>query len=494
MSISILLGILPFVLFVVLMFWRRLTLLQISILVTVVVVVIQIFYWKLVPMYFFYAVVKGFFVAFDIFLIVFGAVFFLEILKSIKVIENVGRYLESISGDYRVQTILLAWFLINFLEGMAGFGTPGAVVAPILISLGIQPLTAVILSLLGNSSAGVFGAAGTPIRVGFSGLETEGVAWYAALYNMVGLLMPVFIVYVLTTRQSKTKSHFWEAVPFALWAGILFAGTSIAVVRFGQEFTSIIGSMLAIGLAILSIKKGIFTPKKEFRLIERNSESLSMPLWKVVLPYVTVMALLVAGKVGLGSQEFVLSWANHRQSYFNPGLLFVFAGVPFALSWGERGLLWRSASEAIRRTWNPFVVILTMSTMIQLMVSSGSNMSGLPSVLTVLTNGLRGPVLPFVTPFLGAFGSFLTGSITISNILFGRILAQASVVNGIDFVKILALGISGAAIGNSMAIADIMAAEAVVGLKDKTRQVIKGTLGPCLFLLVILGVIGLLSV
>ena len=132
--------------------------------------------------------------------------------------------------------------------------------------------------------------------------------------------------------------------------------------------------------------------------------------------------------------------------------------------------------------------------MIQLMVNSGNNSSGLPSVLTVLTQNLRGEVLPMVAPFLGAFGAFLTGSITISNILFGSILAQASVTWGVSVSKILALEISGAAIGNSMAIADIMAAEAVVGLKNKTRAVIRGTVGPCLFCLAILGIVGLFTV
>jgi len=128
------------------------------------------------------------------------------------------------------------------------------------------------------------------------------------------------------------------------------------------------------------------------------------------------------------------------------------------------------------------------------MVNSGNNVSGLPPVLNVLVKNLNGSILPFMAPFIGAFGSFLTGSITISNILFGNILSQASVLYHLSMAKILALEISGAAIGNSMAIADIMAAEAVVGMKNKTRSVLRGVIGPVLVGLSILGIIGLLVI
>ncbi len=260
-SLPLFFALLPFIFFLGLMLFRKINLLHISLLALITEIIIQVVYWKIYPLYLLNSSVKGFFLAFDIFLIVLGAVFFLEIMKEIKVIENIGLYLESVSKDYRVQVILLAWFLINFLEGMAGFGTPGAIVAPILVSLGLSPLTSVILSLLGNSSAGAFGAVGTPIRVGFSGLETTNVPWFTVLFNSVGLLIPVFMIYVLAKSQKKKMEHFLEILPFALWSGFLFVISSIVVVRIGQEFVSVVGSLLAIVLVIISIKFKIFTPQ-----------------------------------------------------------------------------------------------------------------------------------------------------------------------------------------------------------------------------------------
>src|SRR4030042_1689696 len=136
----------PFVLFVILLVSGKTSLIKISLTTLVLFLLIGIFYWQIFPSFIIISLIKGFLLAFDIFIIIFGAIFFLEILKSIGVLSSICHYLESFSKDYRVQVILLAWFFENFLEGTAGFGTPGAIVAPILVGLGLSPLNAVIIS------------------------------------------------------------------------------------------------------------------------------------------------------------------------------------------------------------------------------------------------------------------------------------------------------------------------------------------------------------
>ena len=492
-SLPLILAVLPFVLFLLLLFSNKLTLPKVALSVLGVEMVIQMIYWKILPIYLLNSVTKGFFVALDIFLIVFGVVFFLEVMREINVIENIGFYLESISKDYRVQVILLAWFFINFMEGMAGFGTPGAIVAPILVSIGLSPLTAVIVCLLGNSSAGAFGAVGTPIRVGFAGLNIVGVPWHAALFNTVGWLMPIFMIWVLAREQKEKKVHFMEVLPFAVWSGFLFVICSLATVIIGQEFVSVIGSLLAIILIVLSLRWGWFVPKTIRSLKNHMEVKMSLPLGKVLLPYLVVFSLLVAGKIWLKAVNIHFPWGyQYAFNFFNPGLIFFVASWPFV--WGRKGVAREGMKTALQRTVNPFLVILAMSTMIQMMVNSGSNNSGLPSVLSLMVGSLNGQILPLVAPFVGALGAFVSGSVTISNILFGNILASASNLYRVSTAKILGLEIAGAAMGNTMALADIMAAEAVVGIGDRTRSVLWGTVIPCLICLTILGIVGLLFV
>ncbi len=489
-SLPLLLAVLPFGLFLLGMAAKRITLKGVSFLVLGVVLAIQVFYWKIVPIFLLNSLVKGFLVAFDIFLIVFGAVFFLEVMKEAGVIQSIGYYLRSITKDYRVQVVLLAWFFVNFIEGVAGFGTPGAIVAPILVSLGLSPLTAVVISLLGNSVAGAFGAVGTPIRVGFSGLEVGSVPQFTVLFNAVGILIPVFMVWILAKEQKNRKS-FVEVLPFALWAGVLFTISSLVMIRFGWEFVSITGSLLATVLMVISLRLGIFVPKKNRVLNQIKEKDESLPLGKVLLPYAVLLLFLAVGKTILGSVTIRFPWGyEYGLSLFNPGWFFFLAGVIFHLM-DRKSALKERIKESVSRTVEPFLVVWSMSSMIQIIVSSGNNFSGLPSIIELLAKNISKEILPLVAPFIGAFGSFVTGSVTISNILFGNILSSASVAYGLVGAKVLALEVSGAAIGNSMAIADIMAAEAAVGLKNGTRSVLRRVVGPCLICLSILGITGL---
>ena len=95
---------------------------------------------------------------------------------------------------------------------------------------------------------------------------------------------------------------------------------------------------------------------------------------------------------------------------------------------------------------------------------------------------------------VGAFGSFLTGSATVSNLMFGNFLATAARDLSLSVDKILALALVGGAAGNMIALADIMAAEAVVGLKNEERKVLKGVIIPCAIYILLIGVIGLLFI
>ena len=130
--------------------------------------------------------------------------------------------------------------------------------------------------------------------------------------------------------------------------------------------------------------------------------------------------------------------------------------------------------------------------MVQLMINSNQNSSGNLSFLQIIANNFRTPLLPFLSPFIGAFGSFLTGSATISNIMFGDILQNTSIFLGLNSVVILSLELIGASAGNMIALADILPALAVVGLKGQVREILKRVLVPCFIYVLFVGIIGLL--
>lgn len=472
------------------------SLLKVSSLTLLLTTGLIFFYWKIVPALFLVSFAKGFFVALDIFLIIFGAIFFLEILKDLKVIDNISYYLESFSKDYRVQVIILAWFFENFLEGTAGFGTAAVIVAPLLIGLGLSPLKAIIISLLGNSASVVFGAAGTPIRVGFAGLDYASIPQLSAWINCIGFIVPIFMLWVLVADKSDKKKQFWEALPFAIWAGIAFVVPSALTVFLGQEFPSILGSVIGLLLVLLTTKLGIFSPKNTRSAQEIWEPKKTLSAFKVFFPYSLLIIFLILGKIFLSSINFSIPDISHKFNLFNPGFAFLVAGFPIALYWGSLGhkVAVRAIKVALRSSIEPLLVISSISIVVQLMINSGQNLSGLSSSIALIAKNFETAFLPFWAPFIGAFGCFITGSATISNIMFGNFLNFASQAINMDSAKVLALTLVGGAAGNMIALADMLAAETVVGLKNQERAVVKGVIVPCLIYLVLIGIIGLIII
>ena len=485
----------PFVLFFILLLWKKTPLIWVSLITLVLVIILAAFFWQVYPAYIFGSVTKGFFVALDIFFIIFGAIFFLEIMRETKIIENIGYYLESISKDLRVQVIFLAWFFENFLEGTAGFGTPSTVVAPLLVGLGIAPVNAVIIALLGNSASVVFGAAGTPIKVGFGALAGASVPITAALVNLIGILVPVFMLWFLTKGKENGKKEFFEALPFAIWAGIAFAIPSILTVFIGQEFPSILGALIGLIVVLFTTKLGLFVPKRESNLSD-NPSTPTLPLGKVLFPYALLILLLVAGKFLIGSAGLPVPLIiKHTFVFFNPGFAFIIAGILAILAFKNGFIFFTSSAKmAFKRSLEPFLVIVFMSAIAQIMVNSANNPTDLPSMINFLAIHVKNTLLPLWAPIIGAFGSFLTGSATVSNLMFGNFLASVAASLGFGIDKILALVLVGAAAGNMIALADIIAAEAVVGLKNEERKILKGVIIPCSIYVGLVGLVGLLFI
>ena len=493
-NISIFLSLLPFLIFIYLLFIRKTSLINASVAILGLYTLLAIFYWKIIPYFLYVSFGKGFFVALDIFIIILGAVFFLEILKDLKIIKHISYYLGGLSKDYRVQIIIIAWFLECFIEGTAGFGTPAAIAVPVLIGLGLPPIRALIVGLLGNSTPGVFGAAGTPIKMGLIGLNTALVPLYAALLNIVGFIVPVFMLWVITAGREKRKKEFLDALPFAVWSGFAFVIPSLIFVFLGQEFPTILGSLVGLVLIVISIKMNFLIPKESVSLCEDKKEDATMSPVKTFLPYGILIVLLVIGKFVLGSISIPLNIGFKQVfSLFNPGFIFIISGLLVVLIWKEKGtIIFRSIKKAASSAINPFFVVFSMLAMVQIMINSGNNYSGISSAISIITKIFDMALLPLFVPFIGAFGSFMTGSVTVSNIMFGNLFNIAATHLSMNNSFILALGVTGAAAGNMIALADILTAEAVTGLENSEIAILKGVLLPCLLYLLTLGIIGLI--
>ena len=495
-NIPILLSIFPFIVFLLLLFIAKTKLIWASFITLTLYTLLAIFYWQMLPAFFFISYGKGTFVALDILIIIFGAIFFLSILNDLKIIKNISHYLSVVSKDYRVQVIIIAWFFECFLEGTAGFGTPAAIAVPLLVGLGLTPIKALVVGLLGNSIPGIFGAAGTPIKVGFATLNVTGVHVYAALFNMVGLIVPAFMMWIITKDRPNGKKEFLSVLPFAIWSGILFVVPSFFIAKYvGQEFPTILGSIIGLILAIISIKLKIFTPKESLAISENTEDVHTMSAFKSFLPYGLLVIFLILGKFIIGKLGIPinLNGLKHTFNLFNPGFIFILVGIFVATIWKSKiEIFFKSIKLGFRGAIAPFFVIASMLIMVEVMKNSGNNLSDIPSAINIIAKALESNFLPFFAPLAGSFGALMTGSVTASSVMFGSLFNTTAISMGLNTSIILALLVVGGGIGNMIALADILTAEAVLGEKNVERKIVRGVLIPCLTCLIIVGIIGMI--
>src|ERR1700694_1123176 len=191
--------------------------------------------------------------------IVLNAVFFHNLTVASGDFDVIKRSLTRLTGDRRLQALLIAFSFGALLEGIAGFGTPVAITASILASLGFEPVTAAVLALLANTAPVAFGSIGIPVvtlgALVAPILHKDVTSTTLALSAMVGRQLPVFSIlipgYLIVVLAGWRKMR--EILPAVLITGISFAVVQFIISNFvGPELTDILAALVSMGcLAVL---------------------------------------------------------------------------------------------------------------------------------------------------------------------------------------------------------------------------------------------------
>lgn len=493
---------------------------------------------------------QGLVMAAEILYIIFGAILLLNILRASGAIATIRRGLLAISPDRRIQAIIIVWLFGSFLEGASGFGTPAAVCSPLLVALGFPALAAVTIALIANSTAVVFGAVGIPVSLGINtGLEgvaivTNHIAEQGFTYaeyfkfivmrvgvlnSIIGTLIPLFMVCTLTRYYGERKS--WReglAVGwFALFAGFAFTiPSTLTAIFLGAEFPSLIGGLVGLAIVIPAAQKHFLIPKQvwDFPPADTWSEGWSgsltadinndvrsdLSLMKAWTPYVLVglflmfsrlpflpfQAFLKAPKLNLPSL-FGTAIAINSQPLYLPGTIFVFvAMLTYFLHRMQRKATLKATSDAVSTLAGTALVLAAAVPMARVFINSGFNEADLASMPVTLADGvasLAGSSYPFFAPIIGAMGSFIAGSATVSNMMFSLFQFGVATKIGASAVVVTALQAIGAAAGNMICVSNVVAASATVGLNGCEGLIIRRVLLPLTYYLVVAGILGAIA-
>ncbi len=480
--------------------------------------VLSIFVWAVPVTSIIASSLKGLLVAIDILFIVFGALLLLRTLQKSKAIETINNTLASLSGDRRLQAILVAWLFGSFIEGAAGFGTPAALAAPLLASIGFPAIAAVIVSLVANSTAVSFGAAGTPIILGISTILPEGMknilpsiaVTTALIHATIGTLVPLMMVCILTRFFGKNKS--WKdglaIAPYAIWAGLCFTIPYYFSAKFfGPEVPSILGGVIGLAILAITTRAGFFVPKHSWTFGGHKTKkavySSKLPVWKAFFPYTFLGILLVITRIrelGIGDLMKKVAIRIPGADYtftpiYSPGFLFLAVCV---ITWCLYRLSGRAITSSVANAFkplkNPAIALVFAVASVQLIMNSGNNLSGLASMPAIIGDALAGfgKMFVYLSPILGLLGSFIAGSNTVSNLLFGTFQLETAVAVGLSPILILALQNVGGAVGNMIAVHNVIAASATVGLHGEEGRIIRINLLPAIGYALLAGLIAAL--
>jgi len=487
-----------------------------------VTVLITLFIWKIEPLRILGYSVFGLLKALDIIIIIFGAIVILNTLMQSGAMTSIKHGFSNITEDRRVQAIIIAWMFGAFIEGAAGFGTPAALAAPLLVGLGFPPLAAAMVALIMNSTPVAFGAVGSPIYGAINTLGpilnarginpelfTAALVKYSALtHTIVGTFLPLLAVAIMTGTFGRGHSAkpVLEIVPFAVFSGVVFTVPYyIAALFLGPELPSIIGGIVGILILITAVRNNFLVPKNIWKfpdvgewdkswlaIMDSSSEGgEKMPLLLAWAPYVLIALLLVLTRIpnlgirqilstrgidipiGFGIDKmYTLKWA------YLPGIF------PFMFIALITHLIHGMSLKQIKKAWissfkqisGAALALFAGFAMVQLMLHSHINNNGLPSMITVMAETMArtaGGLYVFVSPFIGVLGAFISGSNTVSNILFSSLQFETAALLNLPEILIITLQVVGGGIGNMICINNIVAVSATVGIIGMGGRIIR---------------------
>jgi lactate permease len=414
--------------------------------------------------------------------IIINAIFIYDISVATGQFQVLQKQVAGVSGDRRIQALLIAFAFGAFIEGAAGFGAPVAISGALMIGLGFKPLEAAKLALIGNTAPVAFGSLGTPLITLAKITDLD----LLDLSAMVGRQLPIFSIIVpfwLVMAQVG-----WRGM-IAVWPACLVTGATFAIAQFlmsnfhGPWLVDLVAAVVSMGSLVLLMR--FWKPADAPPAKEEKSPPTSHP-WRAWLPWICLSGIvflwgLPVIKTALNEtfapalevpllHKAVMKVppvapqpvAEEAVFTFNAlsatGTALLLAGIISGLGLGLRpGRLLMLYGRSLMRLR---VSLLTIALMLAL--GFVTRYSGTDTTLGLAMAG-TGWWFPFFSPLIGWLGVALTGSDTSSNVLFGNLQKVSAQQLGMSPILMAASNSSGGVMGKMIDAQSIVVASVATG-------------------------------
>lgn len=417
-----------------------------------------------------------------------------------------------VTGDIRVQTLMLAWSFGALLEGLIGFGYPWAVVAPVLMGLGIADLAAIRVAALANNAPVSFGSLGVPIigLAAATGLPLKPLSAHVGdLVAVLALLPPWILIYLVSGRRGVR-----EAWPLAIVASLAYVAGQWPVAHYlGPYLPDITGSLVSFWVLFLFAK---FWRPKNIRgfggaPLAAGKLSQGQPLQlgaggeavSVWLPYLVLIAVVVAW-TGPWSTLTGINWlkwsVTARSSITHEAISSVFnftpmqGGTAILVAWLIILFVVRRRIGAIREIFIRTLMQLWGAWLVAFFIFGLAFVFVFAGIANSLAYGLSrvGPFFIVLAPVLGWIGVALSGSNTSTNAMFGPVQAVTGQLLHMPALLLPSLNTLGAEVGKPIAVQTASVGVSTSRLVRSEGKVIRHNMGWTLVLLGYLILIALL--
>ncbi len=401
--------------------------------------------------------------------------------------------------DRAFLNILIAWTFTGILEGIAGFGLPIAVAAPMMVSLGIPALVSVSAAAIGHAWSVTFGNMGMVFQtlVSLSGFPESEIIPFAAVMMGIACLLCGLSVACILGEMRHWRMIVIIAVLMSLAQYLIAAGGLLPLSGFG-------GSLLGLVSGILLSRKnkpagGKITTPKAFTATVASYSILAFitlvifidgPIhrflfpffWRMEFPEVTTLTGMNT-PAGFGQ---MFRWFSYPGTIILVGIL-ISQCLFLRYKVGDGGSF-KAAFQKTSKTALPVTLGIIATVGLSVMMDH----AGMTQLLAETLSNLTGKVFPVISPIIGMVGAFATGSNTNSNVLFVSLQKQIASLISVSPVLLIATQTAGGSLGGMIAPTKLIVGCSNVGLVGKEGQVLRMTLPYSLAIGLLIGLVGLI--
>lgn len=443
-----------------------------------------------------YSQAKAVLLSLDVLYIIWTALLLFHVAAEAGALASIGRALTALTPDRMMQGLLLGWLFASFLQGMGGFGVPVAVAAPLLVSLGFNPVTAVVMACVGHGWAVNFGSLATSFQtlMAVTGLPGELLAPDSAL--LLGI-SSYFCGAVVAFLAGGWKGLL-RGLPAVLVLGTVMSLTQYLIVTsgvwtLGATGGAMAGLIVGLGLTRLPLYRRNTHPQAaapEFAVPNGNKPqplllSVSGYLILVVLafalnliPPVTQVMSSVQLSLNFPQLSTAYDWITPAEAgrsidvFGHPGAILLYSSLLAYILYKKSGAYTPGAEKRIINQVTHGAVGSSLGILAMVGMAVVMTHSGMTNLLAQGVSLAFGGVYPLVSPFIGALGAFITGSNNNSNVLFAVLQMDTARLLGLSVPLVLGAQTAGGSLGSIMAPAKVIVGCSTVGLSREEGRVV----------------------